>query len=110
MPSHCDHCGAVQPLGLVDVAGAALVLVVDVVETLVVVEVVETLVVVVEEVETLVVEVMSVDEGTALVVLLLTTTGGAPGYVFVSYMLEERFARENLPGPATEVVMLPLSM
>ena len=81
MPSHCDHWGAVQPLGLVDVAGAALVLVVDVVETLVVVEVVETLVVVVE-VETLVVEVMSVDEGTALVVLLLTTTGGAPGYVF----------------------------
>lgn len=87
MPSHCAHCGAVQPLGLVDVAGAALVLVVDVAETLVVVEVVETLVVVVE-VETLVVEVMRVDEGTALVVLLLTTTGGAPGHVFVSYMLK----------------------
>ena len=85
MPSHCDHCAAVQPLGLVDVAGATLVVeVVEVVEILVVVEV-----------EAFVVEVMSVDEGTTLVVLLLTTTGGAPDYVVVSHLLQERFITPN---------------
>jgi hypothetical protein len=36
MPSHCDHLAAWQPLGVVDVAGAGVVLVLLVVGTLVV--------------------------------------------------------------------------
>lgn len=102
MPSHCDHCEAAQPLGVVVEAGGAVLVVVVVTWALVVVEVIR------------VVE----DDVGALVVLLLLgppPTGGAPVWVRrVSLFLRQATScvgrGVHLPGPATEVVISPLSM